>query len=85
MVGSAGAIYFQTCVQNLIDEIYGDGAFGAILASSEAVQASVQTTGDVVEEASANVEKTTYNIKEAQQISMRIKCRRDEFEKLKGE
>ena len=82
VVGSAGAIYFQACVQNLIDEIYGDGAFGAILASSEAVHETVQTTRDAVEKVSVNIEKTASNIEEAQQM---FKRRRDEFEKLKGE
>lgn len=85
VVGSAGAIYFQTCVQNLIDEIYGDGAFGAILASSEAVHTSVQTTRATVEKVSVNIEKTASNIKEAQQMSAQIKHLGDEFEKLKEE
>lgn len=85
VAGSAGAIYFQTCVQNLIDEIYGDGAFGAILNSSSHIYSTTTNLQKNVEKIRKDVRQTDSNIKEAQQMSAQIKSRRDEFEKLKGD
>ena len=85
IAGVGVGIYVDAFCSNVLDEIYGKGAYGAILNASGYVYGMTVNLQETIEKISANVKKTNFNINEAQQVSELIHRRRAEFEKLKGE
>lgn len=85
IAGVGVGIYIDAFCSNILDEIYGKGAYGAILNASGYVYGTTVNLREAIEKISMNVKKTESNIKEAQQMSAQIKHLRDEFEKLKEE
>lgn len=83
--GLAIGIYFGKVCTNILDEIYGDGAYGAILDASGYVYGMTINLQDAIDKITANVQKTEANIKAAQKLSVDVQRGFDEFELLKGE
>lgn len=83
--GVAIGIYFNSTVTNVLDEIYGKGAFGAILDSTGYVYGMTLNLSNYYEKIKVNDRQTKSNIKEAQLIQNEIEKNFDIFDKMKGE
>lgn len=85
IAGVAVGIYISKTCSNLLDEIYGEGAYGAILDASGYVYGMTFNLADYYEKIERNNRKTAKNIAEAEKIQQRIERNFDIFEQMKGE
>lgn len=85
VAGVAVGIYISKTCGNLLDEIYGKGAYGAILDASGYVYGMTFNLADYYEKIERNNRMTARNIAEAEKIQQRIERNFDVFEQMKGE
>lgn len=85
IAGVGIGLYVDKACGNLLDEIYGKGAYGAILDASGYVYGMTINLQDAIDKITANVQKTEANIRTAQKLSVDVQRGFDEFEQLKGE
>lgn len=85
IMGVTVGIYINKTIFNILNEIYGEGGYKAILNSSGYIYGMSINLLDYYEEVSKNIKITEKNINETKEISQRIKNNFDVFEKLKGE
>lgn len=77
--------YFMTACTNVLDEIYGKGAYGAILNTAGYVYGMTFNLADYYEKIEMNNRRTRQDIKEAVTIQNEIQRNFDIFEQMKGE
>jgi len=85
IMGVTVGIYINKTIFNILNEIYGEGGYKAILNSSGYVYGMTVNLLEYYKEISKNIKTTEKNINETKEISQRIKNNFDVFEKLKGE
>lgn len=84
VAGMAISIYISTACQNILDEIFGKGAFGAILNSSGYVYGMTMNLADYYQKINENQKLAQYNISKAQATQEIISQNFDLFEEMKG-
>ena len=85
IMGVTVGIYINKTIFNILNEIYGEGGYKAILNSSGYVYGMTVNLLEYYKEISKNIKTTEKNINETKEISQRIKNNFDVFEKLKEE
>ena len=85
IAGIAIGIYFNTVCTNVLDEIFGKGAYGAILDASGYVYGMTINLAEYYRKIEMNDKKTRYNIEKAKDTQKRIDENFVLFEKMKGE
>lgn len=85
VAGIAVGIYVDTVCGNVLEEIYGKGAYGAILDAAGYTYGMTVNLQVTIEKISTNSKKTNSNIRQAKQDLREIESGFDEFERLKGE
>lgn len=85
IAGIGVGIYFNKACTNILDEIYGKGAYGAILDASGYVYGMTFNLAEYYEKIEKNNKITRKNIVEAEKIQQRIDRNFDIFEQMKGE
>lgn len=85
IAGMAIGIYFDRVCTNILDEIFGKGAFGAIMSSSGYVYGMTLNLADYYEKIENNMKQTRTNIENAKKTQTVINDNFDLFESLKGE
>lgn len=79
-----GPVLGSVIASNLLDEVCGKGAYGAILNASGYVYGMTVTLQQAIKQITANAKKTETNIRSAQKLSVDVQRGFDEFELLKG-
>ncbi len=85
VAGVAVGIYFEKVCTNILDEIYGKGAYGMILNASGYVYGMTFSLVDYYEKIDRCNKRTKQNIAEAHSVQKVIEGNFDYFERLKGE
>ena len=85
LTGMAVGIYIDAVCSNILDEIYGKGAVGAILNSSGYVYGMAVSFQEKLKTINKNIQATDVNTAKAQEMVGNINRGFDEFERLKGE
>lgn len=85
VAGVAVGIYFDTLCKNILDEIWGTGAYGEILNASGYVYGMTMNLGDYYEKINFNSKMTERNLRKGSAIQGEIEKNFDTFEKMKGE
>lgn len=85
IAGMAIGIYFSKTCTNLLDEIYGKGAYGAILDASGYVYGMTCNLAECMKKIEKNNKMTNNYIAATEQIKKDIDENFDIFEKMKGE
>ena len=85
VAGMAVGIYFNTACTNILDEIYGKGAYGAILNSSGFVYGMSTNLETQLERLSENAKRTSAHLLSAQRKYIEIEEGFSQFEQMKGE
>ena len=80
-----GHVIGSVIASNLLDEVCGKGAYGAVLNASGYVYGMTTHLQAAIKQISANVQKTETNIRTAKRLAADIQNGFDEFEQLKGE
>ena len=83
IAGVAIGIYVGTTCKNALDEIFGKGAFGAILDSSGYVYGTVMNLAECVDRVSRADMVVQKNIQKSKALQKKIDRNFDEFEKIK--
>ena len=81
--GMAVGIYIDSACKNVLDEVFGEGAYGAVLNSSGYLYGMTINLDDYYKIIKKNVSETERNIKRANVINEQITNNFDIFEKLK--
>ena len=85
VAGMAIGVYFSKVCTNILDEIFGKGAFGAILNASGYVYGMTFNLAEYFEKIEVNDRRTQAKIKRANEIQAEINTKFDYFEQMKGE
>ncbi len=85
VAGMAIGLYIDKACKNILDEIYGDGAYGAILNASGYVYGEVRNLSEYYKEIKENNATTEFNLRSAGNLQKEINDRFDRFEQMKGE
>lgn len=85
VAGVAVGIYLNAACTNVLDEIFGKGAYGAILNSSGYVYGMAMNLKDCLDQIEKNVHKTNANINRVIETQRQISDNFDLFNQLKGE
>lgn len=85
VAGIAVGVYFEKVCSNVLDEIYGKGAYGMILNASGYVYGMTFSLADYYEKIERCNKRTKQNIASAHSVQKEIRDNFDYFEKLKGE
>lgn len=85
IAGMAIGIYFNTACTNILDEIYGKGAYGAILNSSGFVYGMSTNLETQLERLSESAKRTSEHLRSAQRKYVEIEEGFSQFEQMKGE
>lgn len=85
IAGVAIGIYLDALCTNVLDEIYGKGAFGAILSSSGYVYGLTSNLGEYINKIASNIQTTELTISESREIISQINNDCDDIDKMKGE
>ena len=85
LAGMAIGIYFDRVCTNILDEVFGKGAFGAIMSSSGYVYGMTMNLADYYEKIEKNMVETRSSINNAKRTQSIINNNFDVFESLKGE
>ena len=83
--GMAIGIYFNKTCTNILDEIFGKGAYGAILNASGYVYGMTFNLAEYYKKINNNEKIISNNINASNEIQMEIERYDDIFEKMKGE
>lgn len=83
--GMVIGVYFNKALTNILDEIFGKGAYGAVLNASGYVYGMTLNLAEYYKKIEANNQETKYNLIRAQEIQKEIESNFDIFEKMKGE
>ncbi len=82
--GIAIGIYVGKVCANVLDEIYGKGAYGAILDASGYIYGMTINLADYLKKIDGNITATNKNIKQSQAIEDDIEDNFNTFERTKG-
>lgn len=85
VAGMVIGVYLNSTTTNILDEIYGKGAYGAILNSSGYVYGMTMNLAECYKKIEQNNKETERNIKKAQMNQATINSNFELFEKMKGE
>lgn len=85
VAGMAIGVYFSKVCTNILDEIFGKGAYGAIMNASGYVYGMTFNLAEYYEKIELNNRRTRANISRANEVQTEIKSNFDYFEKMKGE
>lgn len=85
IAGMAIGIYFNAVCINTLDEIFGKGAYGAILNSSGYICGMTFNLAEYYEKIEANNRKVRNNMQRANEIQCEIENNFNLFEQMKGE
>ena len=85
VAGMAIGVYFSKVCTNILDEIFGKGAYGAIMNASGYVYGMTFNLAEYYEKIELNNRRTRANISRANEVQTEIKSYFDYFEKMKGE
>lgn len=85
VAGMAIGVYFSKVCTNILDEIFGKGAYGAIMNASGYVYGMTFNLAEYYEKIELNNRRTMANISRANEVQTEIKSNFDYFEKMKGE
>ena len=85
VAGMAVGVYFNKACTNILDEIYGKGAYGAILNASGYVYGLTFNLAEYYKRIEQNNRQTANNIARAKKTQEEIERNFDIFEKMKGE
>lgn len=85
VAGVAIGVYFNKTCTNILDEIYGKGAYGAILNASGYVYGMTFNLAEYYKKIEKNNRETNSNIAMAQVTQKEIEKNFDIFEQMKGE
>lgn len=85
VAGMAIGIYISTTCTNILDEIFGKGAYGAILNASGYVYGMTFNLADYYEKIEKNNKTVKANAQKVQKIQDEIDKNFDLFEQMKGE
>lgn len=85
VAGMAIGIYFSKVCTNVLDEVFGKGAYGAIMNASGYVYGMTFNLAEYYEKIEANNRRTRANISRANEVQTEIKSNFDIFEQMKGE
>lgn len=83
--GVAIGIYFNQVCKNILDELFGKGAYGAILNSSGYVYGMTFNLNEYYKTIEINERATSSNLREARQKQQDIERNFEIFEAMKGE
>lgn len=83
IAGMAIGIYVGTTCKNVLDEIFGKGAFGAILDASGYVYGMAMNLAECVERVNRANREVQKNIQQSKKLQREIDQNFDEFEKMK--
>lgn len=83
--GMAIGIYVNAVCKNLLDEIYGNGAYGAILNASGYIYGMTCNLEEYVNQIERNVKQTNHTIQRSRQVQAQIYDEFNLFEQMKGE
>ena len=83
--GIAIGVYFGKVCTNILDEIFGKGAYGAILNASGYVYGMTFNLAEYYEKIEANNRRIKTNITRANELQAEIKSNFHIFEQMKGE
>lgn len=83
--GMAIGIYFGKVTQNILEEIYGEGSFRAILKSYEYIQASVIKLSELLEVIKENEMIIEKNHKKIKQLNQNINKKKIKIEDMLGD
>lgn len=85
VAGMAIGVYFSKVCTNVLDEVFGKGAYGAILNASGYVYGMTFNLAEYYEKIEADNRRTKANIARANEVQTEIKSNFDVFEQMKGE
>ncbi|MCM1124131.1 MAG: hypothetical protein NC416_16240 [Eubacterium sp.] len=85
VAGMAVGIYFNAVCTNVLDEIFGKGAYGAILNASGYVYGMTFNLAEYYEKIEANNRNVRVNTQKAEDIQCIVEKNFDIFEQMKGE
>lgn len=85
VAGMAIGVYFSKVCTNILDEIFGKGAYGAIMNASGYVYGMTFNLAEYYAKIELNNRRTRANISRANEVQTEIKSYFDYFEKMKGE
>lgn len=85
VAGIGIGIYFNKACTNLLDEVYGKGAYGAILHTSGYVCGMTFNLAEYYERIVSNHKKIRENVDKVNATQMQIKKNLDIFEQMRGE
>lgn len=85
IAGMVIGVYINTVCTNVLDEIYGKGAYGAILNASGYIYGMTYNLAEYLQKIEANYKKTQGHIKSAMKIQKQIEDNFELFEQMKGE
>lgn len=85
VAGMAIGVYFGNVCTNILDEIFGKGAYGAILNASGYVYGMTFNLAEYYERIEANNRRTKSNVMMANKIQTKIEANFSVFEQMKGE
>ena len=85
VAGMAIGVYFSKVCTNVLDEIFGKGAYGAILNASGYIYGMTFNLAKYYEKIEANNRSTKSNIAKANKMQIEIQSNFDAFEQMKGE
>jgi hypothetical protein len=84
VAGMAIGIYFNTACTNILDEVFGKGAYGAILNASGYVYGMTYNLAEYYKKIEANNKKVAENIEKSAARQTLIESNFDIFEQMKG-
>ena len=85
MAMASCGVYFSKVCTNILDEIFGKGAYGAIMNASGYVYGMTFNLAEYYEKIELNNRRTRANISRANEVQTEIKSNFDIFEQMKGE
>ena len=85
VAGMAIGVYFNKACTNILDEVFGKGAYGAILNASGYVYGMTFNLAEYYEKVETNNKRTKANIAKANKIQTEIQSNFNVFEQMKGE
>lgn len=84
-IGIGIGIYFNAACTNLLDEVYGKGAYGEILHASGYVYGLTSSLAEYYERIESNRKVIRESLNKASDIQIQIEKNFDAFEQMKGE
>ena len=85
VAGMAIGVYLDRVCTNILDEVYGKGAYGAILSSSGHVYGMTYNLAEYYTKIEMNLKATQNNMKVAERTQKAIENNLDIFNELRGE